>query len=353
MEPWLPPRAGLDSTDAWNALVALSGQPIPLDGGSVSFALTEAPPGDAWCLGLIPRGLDVTLLAHIRAYPFRQRHEVELDVADLASLPSGLREAMYQGIVSALTAAVLSGQPGALRMAEQNVLTAFPDFAASAIQWFAVEVEVEDGLTIDLDLAADRTDLLRLIGDRLPSGSPARLQLSERIMVPADLTLGSISLTFEELAVIEPGAVVVLAERDPSTLQVRIEAQVLDLQQADDGWRCVGTQALKGFPARVRFYNQDWGRGMNDDANTAETGADSLSTDDLRVTIDFDIGRKTVPLSALSQWQAGTIVDLDPPTLADGVAVTIRANGDAVGTGDLVRIDDRIAVRVTRFLSRS
>lgn len=371
MGPWLPPRAGLRSIDAWNALVALSGRPIPLDGGSVSFTLAEPPPGDAWCLRLIPRGLDAILLAHVRSYPFRQRHEVELDAADLPSLPSGLHEAMYQGIVSALAATVLPAQPGALRIGEQNVLTAFPDFAASTVQWFAVRVTGQDGLTTDLDLGADRADLLRLIGDRLPSGSAAQTQLTERIMVPADITLGSISLTFGELATLEPGAIVVLAERDSSMHQVRIEERVLDLQQTDDGWRCAGMQALNGFPARVRLYNQDWGRGMNDDANTDELDhdpgvsvgstepagpdveTDSFCRDDLRITIDFDIGRTSVPLSALLQWQAGTIVDLDPPALADGVAVTIRANGDVVGAGDLVRLDDRIAVRVTRFLLRS
>ncbi|MGQ3278312.1 MAG: hypothetical protein ACT6WE_17375, partial [Shinella sp.] len=228
--PWLPPRAGLGSTDVWNALVALSGQPIPLDGGSVSFALADPPPGDAWCLELIPRGSDVTLLAHVRVYPFRQRHEVELDVADLPSLPAGLREAMYQGVVSALAASVSPGQPGALHIGEQNVLTAFAAFATSTVQWFSVQVTGRDGLTIDLDLGVDRAGLLRLIGDRLPPGSAAHLQLAERIMVPADITLGSISLTFGELAALEPGAVVVLAERDPLTHQVRLEERVLDLQ---------------------------------------------------------------------------------------------------------------------------
>lgn len=363
MGAWLPPSTGLRRTDVWNALVALSGQPIPLDGGSVSFALTELPPGDAWCLGLIPRGLDVTLLVHVRVYPFRQRHEVELDVADLSALPSGLHEAMYQGIVSALAASVWPGQAEALQIGEQNVRTAFPAFAASTVQWFSVEVSGADGLAIELDLGAERADLLRLIGDRLPAGSPAQLQLADRINVSADITLGSISLTFADLAALEPGAVVVLAEQDPSIVQLRIEKQLLDLEKTDDGWRCTKTLAVDGFPARARRYNQDWGRGMNDDANTdgpgdeagdpvgldAATGVDSLSPDALGVTIDFDIGRLSVPLSALAQWQAGTIVDLDPPALADGVAVTIRANGNAVGMGDLVRIDDRIAVRITRF----
>lgn len=367
-KPWLPPRSGLHSTDVWNALVALSGQAIALEGASSSFTLTDAPRADAWCLALTPRGTDATLLAHIRSYPFQQRHDVELNTADIALLPSGLHEALYQGIVSDLSSSIAPTQPDFLQLSAQNVLTAFKDFSTSTIQWFALEVTGADGLTIALDLGADRSVLLHLVGARLPEGSPARSQLAEHIHVPADITLGSISLTFAELATLEPGAVVVLAERDPATVQLRLQQQVLDLARGEDGWRCVRSQPLQDFAARVRLYNHHEGQGMSDDVNevgldpalpvsdnTHEAAAETevSSVDALRVTIDFDIGRLSVPLAALSQWQAGTLVDLDPPALADGVAVTIRANGDAVGTGDLVRIDDRIAVRITRFLQRS
>jgi len=34
------------------------------------------------------------------------------------------------------------------------------------------------------------------------------------------------------------------------------------------------------------------------------------------------------------------------------VEVTIRANGDVIGSGDLVRIDHRVAVRITRLFLR-
>ncbi|WP_378940852.1 FliM/FliN family flagellar motor switch protein [Mesorhizobium sp. ANAO-SY3R2] len=367
-KPWLPPQVGLDRTGLWNALVALSDQAIALEGASLAFTLTDAPRGDAWCLAFHPRSLDAPFLVHVRNFPFRERLGLELDVADFPSLPAGLHEAMYQGIALALAETVLPGQPDMLRLEKQNVLAAFKDFAGSNVQWFAVQVTGEDGLAIDLDLGADRKSLLRLVGDRLPLGSVAQRQLAQQIHVPAYITLGSISLTFGELALLESGAVVVMAKRSPSTMLVRIQDHLLDVAMVDDGWRCVDMQPLNDFPARVRHYAHDGGRGMSDDATEEELGhapdpdatevetqrvpggTEGISVETLRLTIDFDIGRKSVPLADFSQWQMGTIVDLDMPVLSDGVAVTIRANGDVVGTGDLVRIDDRIAVRITRFL---
>ena len=369
---WLPPHAGLDGTDLWNALVALSGQAIGLGHASLAFAPADPPASDAWCLMIEPGGSDGGFLVHVRSYPFRERHGLELDVADLPSLPAGLHQALFQGMVSALAEAVAPGQPGLLRLAGQNVLASFKDFAGSRIQWFAVRVTSEDGLAIELDLGAERAFLVRLVGDRLPVGAAVHARIAEQIEVPADITLGSISLTLGELAALEPGAVVVMAERPPSTMLVRIHGHRLDLAMGDDGWRCVGTQKANDFPARVRTYTQHGGQSMSDDAMAQgpEQAADpdvpeadaemagaatqaedaGISVDALRLTIDFDVGRKSVPLAALAQWQNGTIVDLEPPALEDGVAVTIRCNGDVVGSGDLVRIDDRIAVRVTRFL---
>lgn len=88
--------------------------------------------------------------------------------------------------------------------------------------------------------------------------------------------------------------------------------------------------------------------------NEAEpvTEGDGLAIGDLRIAIDFDIGRRMVPVGELSAWQPGAIVQLDPPAIADGVEVTIRANGDIVGSGDIVRVDDRLAVRITRLSLR-
>jgi flagellar motor switch/type III secretory pathway protein FliN len=90
-----------------------------------------------------------------------------------------------------------------------------------------------------------------------------------------------------------------------------------------------------------------------DDETTPVGSEPPMTLGDLRIAVDFDLGRSMVPLATVASWQAGHIIDLALPTLSDGVEVTIRANGDVVGQGDLVRIDDRIAVRITRFTLRA
>lgn len=69
----------------------------------------------------------------------------------------------------------------------------------------------------------------------------------------------------------------------------------------------------------------------------------------LAIVVDFDLGSLTVPLAAIESWQPGAVIPLNPPVASDGVEVTVRANGQIVGVGDLVQIDDRVAVRLTRL----
>lgn len=73
---------------------------------------------------------------------------------------------------------------------------------------------------------------------------------------------------------------------------------------------------------------------------------------DLGITVDFDIGEKDFTLAEIETWRPGAVVALDPPALAGRVAVTLRVNGHAIAAGDLIAIDDRLAVRLSRLLLR-
>ncbi|MEM8797298.1 MAG: FliM/FliN family flagellar motor switch protein, partial [Pseudomonadota bacterium] len=71
---------------------------------------------------------------------------------------------------------------------------------------------------------------------------------------------------------------------------------------------------------------------------------------DVQVALTFDLGQVEVPIATLESWQPGTIVDLGETPNAAETVVTIRANGTAIAEGDIVQLDDRIGVRVTRLL---
>lgn len=73
---------------------------------------------------------------------------------------------------------------------------------------------------------------------------------------------------------------------------------------------------------------------------------------DLGITVDFDIGERDFTLAEIETWQPGAVVALEPPALAGRVEVTLGVNGRAIAVGDLVAIDDRLAVRLSRLLLR-
>ncbi|MES2771247.1 MAG: type III secretion system cytoplasmic ring protein SctQ [Pseudomonadota bacterium] len=67
---------------------------------------------------------------------------------------------------------------------------------------------------------------------------------------------------------------------------------------------------------------------------------------ELTVRISFDLGERKLPLRDLSAIEAGYVFDLALPATR---AVNLRVNGVRVGEGELVEIDGRIGVAVTRF----
>ncbi len=71
-----------------------------------------------------------------------------------------------------------------------------------------------------------------------------------------------------------------------------------------------------------------------------------IPLDDLEIRLAFDLGHKTVTLGRLAALQPGQVIALDAP---DPRLVAIRANGYLIGRGELVRLDDRVGVRVVEL----
>ncbi|WP_174769893.1 type III secretion system cytoplasmic ring protein SctQ [Paraburkholderia hayleyella] len=64
------------------------------------------------------------------------------------------------------------------------------------------------------------------------------------------------------------------------------------------------------------------------------------------VTLEFDLGDCEMTLSQLRSLTPGSVLDLERPV---SQAVSIRANGTLLGTGELVEIDGRIGVSIVRI----
>lgn len=338
---------GTFSAELWNGLVGLASENLPLgqSGSAVRFALASPPPADAWLATLRLSGGGTAYL-RVREFPFRQLFNVALDAADVAGLPDGLRQALLDGMFAAIVASLPQPAREEATIAAQGLASAFPDHATSQVQWFDVTLARADGSSIVFDAGCDRAALLRLLGDRLASQPPATGPLAERLTLPAYATLGRVVLNYDEFTQLEPGALVVLAQREAGRLAVRVDTAIYDFSATDSGWTCLGGRTA---PDDSRGASMDE---PNDPAGGAVGAAETVSVSGIKVALDFDIAQLSVPVSTLSQWQAGSVVDIGVPAIGDGLEVTIRAGGDVIGQGDLVRIDDRLAVRITRLSLR-
>lgn len=337
--PILPSAVGLagDAVRLWNTLVSHAGEPLPLAGkAEAAFTLAAAPPATATAAVVTTSG-GLAAVVHVAAYPFKARFGIDLEAEDVEALPEGLRRAIVEGVLRSAWALLPDLGFGAIRIEAVGPLAALSVPAAPADpRW--LEVELKNGgertllhLGIDPAALADRLGASRWAPRRLWPGLKARL--------PVRIThrLGTIDLTIAEAAALSPGDLVVMPDLPPERAVVAAEGLHFDLALAERGWRI---QAIA--PAALR-----------EPARGGQTLSDIPARERLAVTLQFDIGEASVPLADLETWQVGAVVPIGVPERADGVQVTVRANGTVVGSGDLVRIDDRIAVRLTRLFLTS
>ncbi|MES2934004.1 MAG: type III secretion system cytoplasmic ring protein SctQ [Pseudomonadota bacterium] len=83
--------------------------------------------------------------------------------------------------------------------------------------------------------------------------------------------------------------------------------------------------------------------GTNSDGTTATIG----SMDDISIALRFDLGQHHLPLRELASLQPGYVIPLG--FHPEQQAITICANGAPVGQGELVVVDEELAVRIVRW----
>lgn len=354
MKPWMPEQvlgagdiAGHPRQAVWNAFIAMTSQPLALPAGAVLQVSpgTKPAPGERLMQikTTVPPG---TVLCRLLQFPFAQLTSSELEASDIDALPEPLAKAISRGVLSV----VIGMMPPDWQTGWSLAGLVASDEVAGIEEWFDVTLEKAGMPATLLRLGFRREWLLAVFATHMTPGINGAGPLAGTLQIPADITLGRLALSIAELRAIENGDVVVMAEAPDDAVSIRVGDRMIVFFPSDGQYVCGGSNPIDGLrPASFRSEMTAMAEIEPEIEPSTEDHPAGLT--DLVLAVDFDIGRVEVPMATVASWTPGTLVQMEQPALDAGVAVTIRINGQAVGTGDIVRIDNRIGVRITRLIS--
>lgn len=345
VKPWRPPSLfrSVDDTRIWNALMLWAGQPIALQSGATARFSAVAAPDPLLRGHHLQFGARIDMMVAPLQFPFAQMFGADFDVDEFERLPPPVAARLDAAVIDTIWAVVPDPQ-----VADPVIRGTGPVGRLSTAagvdgldnwRWFQVDI---DGLAATpalcrLLIGARMADILAFTagGGIAPRAVPNTLAM--QITAPVSRLLGAITLARPDLKRLGAGDVIVLAEGASSTVHLSGQGWVWTFQPHDKGYAIISAG-----PA-----------GREVEGLETQPMTDDRPTDALTFVVQFELGQLDVPLGALDAWRPGTVVAFEPPQIADGVSVTLRVNGRAIGTGDLISIDDRLAVRVTHLTGAS
>jgi len=312
-----------------------SGQ-FMLGGSALQFGLPPlaGPPrriSDPFQITLGWGGGELHLVATRSLLPLLYAHDFPQAPVDM--VPQELALAALQLAVNELTAMLeqLSGRRVRLLRAgpadARSLLPAPFRFAASIDSAAA-----RDGLEAMPATDALGLGLLALLARRQPPMATAR---EPDTPIALRIEVGAVALRVSALRALSLNDVLLLdGAFDPATPRVRLridQRHVLHAKLAEQS--LIIESGVQEEPS------------MNTVADKAGPG-EAVGLEEIEMRLCFDLGETTIKLGELGRVQTGQVLTLEAP---HSQLVAIRANGRLIGRGELVRIADRVGVRVLKL----
>ncbi len=355
LQSWIPPNSGIDPRDLplWN--MAISHMEAPIELGSSGMSLSLSPIADPNIAGPLHSFLSTegfTFYAHIDAFPYSELLGIDFDLAAADNLPSALASSLHTGSAEF----VLNALPSEF-VCDLNYGYIVDDDERQALlergdlKWFAAAI---DGLaaTIFVSIAVTATDFCAFLQGRLHHSRSVLTNLRETLDVPARRVLGSATLSLAEAETLKVGDFVVLEQARLDDLVMRCEDRIFHFETAEAGWLCSAIH-----PALDAGYHAAMDETLTDSQIPSETEAFEETLPEMSALVStlltFECGQAKMTLEELESLQVGAVVPLPDQLTKSGLLVTIRAGNQPIATGDIVQIDERIAVRVNRLLAQT
>ncbi len=340
---WQPPTflKSFGDTEIWNALVSWAGRPIPLTKSTSAEFVVEAAPDPAIRGHLLRPEHGPDFLVVPLSFPFGAMFGADIDVDAIAQLPQPLARSLDDGVISTLWGAMPDSRLGSMRIVASGALSKVAaGLDLKSMQWLRLTLTGLAAKPAVVLVVATMADFSRAAAGGAIAQRAVAATLAATLTSEGCYTLGSLMLSRRDYQALRPGDVVVLPPVHPDMTRLRAARKTFVFRRQDKAWALLGTEPGERYRPNT---------GLSEGTTAMQELAAGSGPDGVSIVVDFDLGSVTVPLAAIEAWQPGAVVPLEPPVATDGVEVTIRANGQVVGVGDLVRIDDRVAVRLTRL----
>jgi flagellar motor switch/type III secretory pathway protein FliN len=325
------PRLALggDQLDVWNALVATQGTVVTI--GALQLIYEQVPADRdrsfrqrlAWRDG---RGDHAALLA-LEEFSFLETHGAELTMDALDQMPAAMAAVLERSALD-----VIAERLQKLGLRGRQVET-----AEAAADDGSIEVKVRIGglfeSVVGLRLKATPAALATLADTETLLALKASPEIAGQIGVAARIELRAVILPAADVAGLETGDVLLLAERTDDAAVTIVAA---------------GRRIMAGDHEGLWMIRET---GMADEETQMDSAEADLAeigeADQLPVRVHVELASLDLPLAAIGAWAPGALVDIGLGPLSNGLPVTLRVGGRKLASGNLITLDDRFAVRLS------
>ena len=264
---------------------------------------------------------------------------------DFEALPETLRDAVLEMAVAPLIGPLSELFRGRVAIAD-------PDHAGDAAAELAVDLRDQGDDTI----AALRFGVAAysLIKTALEGAAPVdNWPGAKDVPVRLSAEIAAIAVSVSELSQLRIGDLVLLPTGvDPGALTIRAGSRIIAFGRHENGKirieQLIGGNAMDDDELDLPENEAEHGDTEFDAQNDAEEDppGEGLDVDQIEVLMRFGLGTVVITVAELRAISEGHTFSLPPSETGE---VSIAVSGREIGRGEIVQIEDRLGVRVTKL----
>ena len=379
VQKWTMPKSGLSSEnqELWNAIMTYAGHSvgIPESVASFCFMPIDSPPVEQMFISITDKKNMAAWLS-IDVFPFLSLLNVDLNVAQINELDPSVRDCLNEGmvntIISVFPADIVHNAAVSLSVSVDDISE---DNEQSEIQWFSIALDGACPEPIFFTLGMNRDKICLRLKNLDMVRHPVWHNLKSQLTQSVSRVLGVSELDAKNVKSLRAGDILLMQSVLAADQNFLVNDFLYRFERVEEGWHCASVQPASTFLRSSKSIEKGAltmkpdETGLEDnhpveidetvnpltdehDEQTETAAAINFEPAELKMRLSFDLGETHVVLSEIESWQTGAIVPLITELTQDNLKVIVRANGQAIAEGDLIKIDDRTAVRLSKMFIR-